>query len=74
MTITWWPDRLRFTLCIPFGILRFMRYAFVFASIVAIWLALILLALNTKVNGLFLASIVLVLTVTLFLIGFKRGR
>ncbi len=45
-----------------------------FVSIVAIWLALILLALNTKVNGLFLASIVLVLTVTLFLIGFKRGR
>ena len=74
MTITWWPGRLRFTLCKPFGILRFMRYAFVFVSIVAIWLALILLALNTKVNGLFLASIVLVLTVTLFLIGFKRGR
>jgi len=51
-----------------------MRYAFVFLSIVAIWVALILLALETKINGLFLAVIVLAMTVVLFLIGFHRGR
>lgn len=52
----------------------YMRYAFVFSSILAIWLALILLALQTDVDALFLACVVLVMTVVLFLIGFKRGR
>ncbi len=51
-----------------------MKYAFVFASIVAMWLAMVLLALKTDVGTVFLAAVVLVLTVVLFLIGFKRGR
>lgn len=51
-----------------------MRYAFVFLSILAMWVALILLALETKIGGLFLAAIVLSMTVVLFLIGFQRSR
>jgi hypothetical protein len=51
-----------------------MRYAFVFLSILAIWIAGILLALETKIEGMFLAGIILVMTVALFLIGFRRGR
>jgi len=51
-----------------------MRYAFVFLSILGMWIALLLLALETKINGLFLACIVLLMTVILFLIGFQRGR
>jgi hypothetical protein len=51
-----------------------MRYAFVFLSILAIWVALLLLAGETKINGLFLAVVVLFMTVILFLIGFQRGR
>lgn len=38
------------------------------------WVALILLALETKIGGLFLAAIVLSMTVVLFLIGFQRSR
>lgn len=51
-----------------------MRYAFVFLSIVAMWVALILLALETKIDGLFLGGTVIAMTVALFLIGFRRGR
>ena len=51
-----------------------MRYAFVFLAIVAMWVALLLFALKTSVDTLFLVAIVLVLTVVLFLIGFRRGR
>jgi hypothetical protein len=51
-----------------------MRYAFVFSSIVAIWVATLLLAGQTKVDALFLAMLALVMTVVLFLIGFQRGR
>jgi hypothetical protein len=51
-----------------------MRYAFVFISIVAIWAATILLALQTDIDGLFLACLVLMMTVVLFLVGFQRGR
>ena len=51
-----------------------MRYAFVFLAIVAMWVALLLLALKTTVDTLFLATVVMVLTVVLFLIGFQRGR
>lgn len=51
-----------------------MRYAFVFLAIVAMWVALLLLALKTTVDTPFLATVVMVLTVVLFLIGFQRGR
>lgn len=56
------------------AILLDMRYAFVFLSIFAMWVALILLALETNINGLFLALIVLIMTIVLFIIGFNRGR
>lgn len=56
------------------AILLDMRYAFVFLSILAMWVALIMLALETKINGLFLAFIVLAMTISLFVIGFNRGR
>ena len=45
-----------------------------FASIVAIWVAVLLLAVKTDADGLFLAVLVLVMTILLFLIGFQRGR
>ncbi len=51
-----------------------MRYAFVFLAIVAMWIGLLLLAIKTAVNALFLAAVVIGLTVVLFLIGFRRGR
>jgi hypothetical protein len=51
-----------------------MRYAFVFVSILAIWFAMLLLASKTDIDGLYLAVLVIVMTVILFLIGFQRGR
>ncbi len=50
-----------------------MRYAFVFVSIVAIWLAMLLLV-NTSIDPLFLYICVLVLTLVLYFIGFRRAR
>lgn len=38
------------------------------------WIALIMLAIKTDVSGLFLAGVVLAMTVVLYLIGFQRGR
>lgn len=51
-----------------------MRYAFVFLSIVVIWLAVVLLAARTTVGGLFLVAVALGLSAALFLIGFRKGR
>lgn len=51
-----------------------MRYAFVFVSIVAMWLALIMLALASPGYVLFVTTVVIIMTVVLFLIGFQRGR
>lgn len=51
-----------------------MKYAFVFVSVVAIWLAMVLLAIKTDVNTIFLQTVILALTVVLFLVGFRRGR
>ncbi len=38
------------------------------------WVAAILLATETKIDGMFLAMLVLIMTAVLFLIGFHRGR
>ena len=38
------------------------------------WLAAILIAFKTTIDGLFLAAVVIAMTVALFLIGFRKGR
>ncbi len=49
-----------------------MKYAFVFASILVIWVAVILMAISTRHTGItFLPYTALVLTVILFWIGFR---
>jgi hypothetical protein len=59
--------------CINLVYLSVMRYAFVFLSIFAVWFSVILLAIESDVNGLFLALVALFMTLSLFLIGFQRG-
>ena len=48
-----------------------MRYAFVFTTIVIIWVAIIIMAEVTKQSLGFLHETALVLTVILFWIGFR---
>lgn len=53
-----------------------MKYASVFATILFVWIASIIVALTTKTTGetfLLYVSIV-ILTVVLFIIGFTRGK
>ena len=51
-----------------------MRYAFVFVSIVAIWLALLLLALRGGANPMFIYGVVMLMTIVLYWIGFRGNR
>ena len=50
-----------------------MRYAFVFVSIVVMWVAMLLIA-RTSIDALFLYVFVLALTLVLFLIGFRGAK
>lgn len=47
-----------------------MRYAFVSLSILAIWIAIVLLVVFLDINTLMLPLVALVMTITLFEIGF----
>ncbi|MDR1032941.1 MAG: hypothetical protein LBL84_02935 [Candidatus Nomurabacteria bacterium] len=51
-----------------------MKYAFVTLSIVAVWLAVILVVLALDTKGVFLPLTALIMTVALFMIGFVRRR
>lgn len=51
-----------------------MKYAFVFASIVAIWAVIVLLAATTDMGGMFLAGVGIVMTLALFWVGFGKSR
>lgn len=48
-----------------------MRYAFVFTTIVIIWVAIVVMAELVKRDVAFLQSSALVLTIILFWIGFR---
>ena len=47
-----------------------MRYAFVSLSILAIWIAIVLLVVFLDLNTLMLPLVALIMTITLFEIGF----
>lgn len=49
-----------------------MKYAFVVLAILAVWLGAILLAIFNPGVGLFLPIFMLVMTVILFVIGFRK--
>lgn len=51
-----------------------MKYAFVLVSVVAMWVALLLMTLRGGVNSVMLYGIVLALTVILYVVGFRRAR
>ena len=49
-----------------------MKYAFVVLAILAVWLGAILLAVFNPEIGLFLPIFTLIMTVILFVIGFRK--
>lgn len=49
-----------------------MKYAFVVLTVLAVWLGVILIALHSSEVGIFLPLFALVMTVALFLIGFRK--
>lgn len=51
-----------------------MKYAFVSVSVVAIWLATILMVYFLDYEGIFLPLLALAMTVVLFVIGFVRKK
>jgi len=51
-----------------------MRYAFVSISIIAIWIALILIVIGLEQDGILLPLVALVMTLVLFHIGFGGKR
>ncbi len=51
-----------------------MKYAFVIVAILALWLGMIVLAMCDSVTGIFLPSFAVVMTVTLFLVGFRKKK
>lgn len=51
-----------------------MKYAFVFISILAIWIAGILLVLSRGESVNLIFATVMICSVLLFIIGFKRKR
>jgi hypothetical protein len=51
-----------------------MRYAFVTISILAIWIAIIIIVYALQQEGYFLPIVALVMTVVLFLFGFVRKK
>ena len=51
-----------------------MRYAFVSISIIAIWIALILIVIGLEQDGVLLPLVALAMTLVLFHIGFGGKR
>lgn len=51
-----------------------MRYAFVFVSILMIWVAILLMATLHQMNATVLGIIAVVMTLVLFVIGFRKGK
>jgi hypothetical protein len=51
-----------------------MKYAFVTISIIAIWIATIIVVYFLEYQGIFLPIIALIMTVILFIIGFAGKK
>lgn len=51
-----------------------MKYAFVFLSIVVMWLAMLMIFLRQDINHLLIYVVVLAMSVVLYLIGFWSKR
>jgi hypothetical protein len=49
-----------------------MKYAFVFLSIIAVWVAVIFLASISQLNGMFLVIMALFMSMALYFIGFRK--
>jgi hypothetical protein len=58
--------------CNTSSIIVSMKYGFVFISIIAVWVGVLVLASVTELNGTFLGYVALFMTVALFIIGFGR--
>lgn len=51
-----------------------MRYAFALLSVVAIWVALLLIVAGTDVNKMYLYCLALLMTLALYWFGFQRKK